>query len=110
METQHYTPDDFLAGDEPLKTGRGYIKAGQIFPRLTPLMRDGNTLVAWDGTPGAAVVMSARPAEAPASNQLSAIYKGGCFRINHVNWPDSVTTDEQKRSAFLGGAVSVDDH
>lgn len=110
--TETYTPDDFLAGDQPLRTARGYVAAGQSFPRLTPLMHSATDValfVAWDGTAGKAVAMSARPVDAPATDQLTAFYIGGCFRINHVNWPAGVDTDAKKRAAFLGTPVSVDD-
>ncbi|MBF4401578.1 head decoration protein, partial [Vibrio anguillarum] len=85
---------------------------GQEFPRLTPLMRDAtdtHLLVKWDGTQGKAIALSARPASSPSSNELSAIYVGACFRINHVNWPASADSDEKRRAAFIGTSVSVDD-
>ncbi|WP_459781950.1 head decoration protein [Photobacterium sp. R1] len=110
--TETYTPDDFIAGNQPLQTGRAFVAAGQDFPRLTPLMRSGTDatlLVKWDGSAGTAVAMSARPVSSPATDQLTAMYIGGCFRINHVTWPAGVDSDAAKRAAFLGTPISVDD-
>lgn len=104
-----YTPDDFLAGDEPLKTGRAFAAAGQTFVRLTPLMQNASgLLVKWDGSAGKAVAMAVKSAEALASDTLMPFYKTGCFRISAVQWPDGLT-DAQKRAAFIGSPISVDD-
>jgi hypothetical protein len=110
MET--YIPDDFLAGDEPLKTGRAFVKLGESFTRLTPLMKDATDktlLVKWDGGAGTAVAMACSTVAAPASNTVIPFYKSGCFRISSVVWPGGVTTDAQKRGAFIGTPISVDD-
>lgn len=115
-EVSQYTPDDILAGDEPLKTGRAVVAAGQTFERLTPLMlqqdagggEDTSVLVKWDGTPGLAVAMSAKAVEALATDTLVPYYKTGCFRISFVQWPDGLT-EADKRSAFIGSPISVDD-
>lgn len=109
-ETTEYTPDDFMIG-APV-TARATIKSGEAFPARTPLMMDATdaaTLVKWDGTPGKAVAMSARDVVSTGSDQLSTVYPQGGFRIGFVNWPDTVTTDKQKRAAFIGSAVYVDD-
>ncbi|WP_136484727.1 head decoration protein [Vibrio sp. H11] len=110
MELPQYTPDDSLLS-APV-TGRVLIKAGQSFPKLTPLMLDATdaaTLVAWDGTPGKALVMSAKPVTDNGSDQRQAAYLQGGFRISAVNWPEGVDTDKAKRAAFLGSAIYVDD-
>lgn len=115
-EVVKYTPDDFLAGDEPLKTGLAYVASGQSFSRLTPLMlqkeagggEDTSVLVEWDGTPGLAVAISAKSVDALAADTLVPFYKTGCFRISFVQWPDGLT-DAQKRAAFLGSPISVND-
>ncbi|EOD5420373.1 head decoration protein [Vibrio parahaemolyticus] len=116
MEYSEYTPDDFLAGNEPLKTGRAFVAAGQTFARLTPLMlqqdsgagEDTSVLVAWDGTPGLAVAVSAKAVEALAADTLVPYYKTGCFRLGFVQWPAGLTEAEQ-RAAFIGTPISVDD-
>lgn len=115
-EVAQYTPDDFIAGDEPVKTGRAYVVPGQSFARLTPLMlqqdagggEDTTLLTTWDGTPGTAVALSAKAHTSPVENELIPYYKTGCFRINFVQWPDGLT-DSQKRAAFIGSPISVDD-
>lgn len=115
-EVAQYTPDDFIAGDEPVKTGRAYVASGQTFARLTPLMlqqdagggEDTSVLVEWDGKPGLAVAISAKSVDALAADTLVPFYKTGCFRISFVQWPDGLT-DAQKRAAFLGSPISVDD-
>ncbi len=115
-EVYDYTPDDFIAGDEPLRTGLATVAAGQTFERLTPLMlqqdsgggEDTSLLVVWDGTPGAAVAMSAKAVEALAADTAVPFYKTGCFRTSFVQWPDGVS-DTQKQAAFLGSPISVND-
>ncbi len=109
--TELYThePDDFLAGDEPLKTGRAMMATGQSCERLTPLMlSDTGLLTVWDGSPGAAVAMSAKAVNALTVDTKVPYYKAGCFRISKVVWPDGLT-EAQKRAAFIGSPVSVDD-
>ncbi|MGL6025864.1 MAG: head decoration protein [Vibrio sp.] len=115
-EVSKYTPDDFLAGDEPLKTGRAFVAAGQSFVRLSPLMlrqdagggENTGVLVAWDGTPGLAVAIAAKGVDGPSADTLVPYYKAGCFRISAVQWPDGLT-DVVKRAAFIGSSISVDD-
>ncbi|MBY7859769.1 head decoration protein [Vibrio fluvialis] len=107
---EEYTPDDTLLS--PPVTTRCTIKAGESFPKFTPLMLDATdaaTLVKWDGTPGKAVAMSAREVSSNGGDQSSVIYPLGGFRIRGVNWPDTVITDKAKRAAFLGSAIYVDD-
>lgn len=109
MEKQTYTPDNSV-----IKQGdhvRRIIKAGQTFPVLTPLMEDATekeTLVKWDGATGKAVVLSACVASNPAANETKAVIVSGIYRISEINWPDGLT-DAQKRAAFQGTAISVDD-
>lgn len=109
-ENTEYTPDELWIGS-PV-TARATIKAGEAFAARTPLMFDATdtaTLVAWDGTPGTAVALSARDVVSTGVDQLSTVYLQGGFRISFVNWPDGVTTDKAKRAAFIGSAVYVDD-
>ncbi len=110
MEVTEYTPDDSLLS-APV-TVRGVIKAGVSCTKLTPLMRDsedGAVLTLWDGTPGQAIALSARNIAGSEAEQSLVIYPVGGFRMSFVNWPETVTTEKQKRSAFLGSAVYVDD-
>ncbi|MCL1124154.1 head decoration protein [Shewanella surugensis] len=109
MEKQTYTPDDYV-----IKKGdftRRYIKAGESFPARTPLMpdeTDKTLLVKWDGSVGTAVSLSVCLADSPAGNELKAVIVSGKYRISEINWPDNLT-DMEKRAAFQGTAISVDD-
>lgn len=109
MEKNTYTPDNSV-----IKQGdhvRRMIKAGQVFPVLVPLMADAtekDTLVKWDGTDGKAVVLSACIAASPAANEKKAVIVSGIYRISEIKWPDGLT-ETQKRAAFQGTAISVDD-
>ena len=109
MELTEYIPDDsFLSAPT---TVRAVFKAGASCEKLTPLMfdsEDKNALVAWDGT-NAAVAISARQVTESTEEQVLPIYSAGGFRISFINWPESVSTDKQKRAVFLGSAVYVDD-
>ncbi|EPP5594139.1 head decoration protein [Vibrio cholerae] len=109
MQVTEYTPDEiFLSA--PVTT-RAIIKAGQSFPKYTPLMpdeTDAASLVKWDGTPGKALAIAAKSV-ASGAEQSAVIYAAGGFRISAINWPESVTTDKAKRAAFLGSAIYVDD-
>jgi len=110
LEPSVYIPDEFLIS-VPV-TARATIKTGVSFPARTPLMVDETdeaTLVEWDGTSGKAIAISARDVKNTGSDQESTVYLQGGFRIGFVNWPDTVTTNKQKRAAFLGSAVFVDD-
>lgn len=107
---EEYTPDDTLLS--PPVTTRVTIKAGESFPKFTPLMADAAdaaTLVKWDGTAGKAIAMSAKQVTDSGAEQAAVIYPQGGFRIRGVNWPDTVITDKAKRAAFLGSAIYVDD-
>jgi len=109
MEKQTYTPDNSV-----IKQGdavQRMIKAAQVFPRMTPLMEDATNkekLVKWDGTAGKAVVLSACEAANPAQDELKAVIVSGIYRISELNWPDGLS-DAEKRAAFQGTAISVDD-
>lgn len=110
LEQTEYTPDELFIS-VPV-TARATIKTGVSFPARTPLMADATdaaTLVEWDGTPGKAIAISARDVTNTGSDQESTVYLQGGFRIGFVNWPDAVTTNKQKRAAFLGSPVFVDD-
>ncbi|EJN6716955.1 head decoration protein [Vibrio vulnificus] len=110
MDVTEYNPDEYLLS-APV-TIRGTIKAGAVFPKLTPLMvdtTDAATLVKWDGTPGKAVAMAAREVTASGADQTAVIYVQGGFRTSFVNWPEAVNTDKAKRAAFIGSAIYVDD-
>lgn len=109
MEKVPYIPDNSVIkqGDHVLR----YIKAGQEFPVRTPLMEDAtdkSLLVRWDGTAGKAVAMSACVAATPSANELKAVLVSGIYRVSDVNWPDDLS-DMQKRAAFQGTAISVND-
>jgi hypothetical protein len=109
MDKQTYTPDDSVIkqGDHVQR----YVKAGQVFPVRTPLMEDDTDkalLVKWDGTAGKAVALSACVAAGAASNERKAVLVSGIYRVSEMNWPDGLT-DMQKRAAFQGTAISVND-
>lgn len=109
MDKTTYTPDNSVIkqGDHVQR----YIKAGQAFPVRTPLMEDAtdkSLLVKWDGTAGKAVAMSACVAATPAANELKAVLVSGVYRVSDVNWPEGLN-DMQKRAAFQGTAISVND-
>ena len=104
-----YTPDNSIIrqGDYASKT----IKAGQTFSVLTPLMLDSTettSLVVWDGTPGNEVYLSACEVDALVVNTDKAVITNGIYRISSINWPSGLT-DAQKRAAFTGTAISVDE-
>ncbi|GAJ77647.1 head decoration protein [Vibrio parahaemolyticus] len=110
FEQTEYTPDELLIS-APV-TARATIKTGVSFPARTPLMVDATdtaTLVAWDGTAGKAIAISARDVANTGSDQESTVYLQGGFRIGFVLWPETVTTNKQKRAAFLGSPIFVDD-
>lgn len=109
MDKQTYSPDNSVIkqGDFVRRT----IKAGQVFPALTPLMVDTTnkeSLVKWDGTAGKAVVLSACKAQNEAQDELKSVIVSGIYRISELNWPDGLS-DAEKRAAFQGTAISVDD-
>lgn len=110
MEQTEYIPDDSRLS--PSVSVQGTIKAGVSCKKLTPLMfdsEDSASLIVWDGTAGKAIALSARSIVESTAEQTAVIYVGGGFRMNFIAWPDSVTTDKQKRAAFLGSSVFVDD-
>ncbi|MCL9783656.1 head decoration protein [Vibrio sp. S4M6] len=107
--TTTYSPDNSVIKQG--ETVRKTIKAGESFPVLTPLMADTtepDTLVKWDGVAGKEIALSACVADAPASNEIKAVIVSGTYRISYINWPNGLT-DAQKRAAFLGTALNVDD-
>ena len=101
-----------MAGSGQIRTVRAVIKSGETFTRLTPLMRDAadkSVLVKWDGDLAKQpVALSACSADALSVNTLQSVYDAGCFRIDVVQWPANADTEAERRSAFLGTGLAVE--
>lgn len=112
MADHVYTPQDDVAGSGQIRTVRAVIKSGESFSRLTPLMRDAvdkSVLVKWDGDLAKQpIALSACSADALAANTLQSVYDIGCFRISAIQWPANADTDAERRSAFLGTGLAVE--
>ncbi|HFK7187621.1 TPA: head decoration protein [Serratia odorifera] len=103
-EFHHYQP---LGGSDAAHTAIGVSGLTAATPAFTPLMLDeANKLVVWDGTKaGTAVAMLALATDGTQSK--ITYYKSGTFRVDDVQWPAAVASDELKFNAFAGSAISV---
>lgn len=101
------------AGSEPMATMTGHIAAGQgKLGALTPLMLGADTnagkLIKWDGGAGKAVALTVAAVDATTA-LATPVIKTGCINAAVVTWPDTVTTIEAKRAAFLGSPISIEE-
>ena len=100
-------PDDMLAGEMPLITGQGEIGNAAVAARTVLMVgSSGNAgkLVAYDGTPGAAVAIAAADLKASARGP---IYEGGYFNHEWLIWPAGSTMDTylERKTAFASGST-----
>ena len=109
METLIY--DDFTMGSDDLHTAQGFLLAGNTLAERQPVMLDvANVgLIPWDGTPGKAIGVATFDVDASNEGKRFPFYKTGTFRKDSITWPNTVTTDAVKFSAFVGTPISIDD-
>lgn len=109
--TQLKTPDELFAGDMPVVTGQGDIGSVAVTEFQVLMVGDEapnvGKLVAWDGTPGAAVAIAAT---AIGANRRGAIYEGGYFNHAMLGWPAGASADTyaERKAAFApGGTIKI---
>lgn len=99
---EHVQP---FGGSDPAHTAAAPSGILTATAALTPLMLSGDKLVVWDGlTAGTAVGVLALSLS--GTETTLTYYKSGTFRTEDLKWPAGVTED-RKKSAFAGRAVSV---
>lgn len=100
---------ELFAGSDEVSTTLVPIGGEDIIPALTPLMLEpvSKTIVAWNGdNSGQASFISPFEID-PSTQNYVQVYKSGTFNMDVINWPESVTTTDQKLTAFVGSALSV---
>lgn len=108
---EQYTPENLLAGSEPVYTTETKIASGQDLAKNTPLGQKTSTgeFHAWDpaATDGTenATRMTVGAVDTTGGVKTEQAYKTGNFNTAAVAWPGGAT-DAQKATAFVGTPIS----
>lgn len=111
--TVNYTPDNLIAGSDPIFTDNGTLSSGQNLVRGTPVGRVTASGELVECNPGAAdgsqtpIGILVHDIDASAAAKGCQFYKAGRFRASEMTWHAGFTTDVQKRAAFDRTPITI---
>jgi hypothetical protein len=96
-----HEPLQLFAGEMPVFTDHGTAESGTTLAKYTVVQRDSDGfLIAWNGTDGVIVGITAQPVAAVGANVDVPIFTGGFFNHEVLVWPAAVDTLAERRAAF----------